>query len=122
MNKLAVAALLLVGVSTSALAQGVPVVDSGLTARDIIETADREADLAVQGDTLAVEEAISEIEREQLSVLDAILDAQTSFDAGGVALSGMVSGLEDGIGDADRSVEARARQTNAWCWVTGALS
>ncbi|MEO1408045.1 MAG: lytic transglycosylase domain-containing protein, partial [Pseudomonadota bacterium] len=83
-----------------------PVVDSGLTARDIIETADREADLAVQGDTLAVEEAISEIEREQLAVLDAILDAQTSFDAGGVAISGMVSGLEDGSGDADRSVEA----------------
>ncbi|MEM6412839.1 MAG: lytic transglycosylase domain-containing protein, partial [Pseudomonadota bacterium] len=83
-----------------------PVVDSGLTARDIIETADREADLAVQGETLAVEEAISGIEREQLSVLDAILDAQTSFDAGGVAISGMVSGLEGGSGDADRSVEA----------------
>ena len=48
MSKLTVAALLLVGVSSGALAQGVPVVDSGLTARDLIETADREADLAVQ--------------------------------------------------------------------------
>ena len=41
MSKLTVAALLLVGVASGALAQGVPVVDSGLTARDIIETADR---------------------------------------------------------------------------------
>ena len=34
-------------------AQGVPTNDSGLTARDIIETGDREADLAVQADKLA---------------------------------------------------------------------
>lgn len=106
MNRLTFAAVLLIGVSTGALAQGVPVVDSGLTARDLIETADREADLAVQGDTLAVEEAITEIEREQLAILDAILDAQTSFEAGGVAISGMVSDLEGGSGNADRSVEA----------------
>ncbi len=104
MNRFTVAALLLAGASSAALAQGVPVVDSGLTARDIIETADREADLAVQGDTLAVEEAISEIEQEQLSVLDAILDAQTSFDS--ASITGMVSGLDEGSGDADRSVEA----------------
>ena len=32
----------------AALAQGVPVNDNGLTARDIVETGDREADLAVQ--------------------------------------------------------------------------
>ncbi len=31
-----------------ALSQGVPTNDSGLTARDIVETGDREADLAVQ--------------------------------------------------------------------------
>jgi hypothetical protein len=104
MSRLTVAALLLVGVSTGALAQGVPVVDSGLTARDIIETADREADLAVQGETLAVEEAISEIEREQLSVLDAILDAQTSFDS--ASISGMVTDLENGSGDAVRSAQS----------------
>lgn len=104
MNSRLVAALLLAGLPSGALAQGVPVVDSGLTARDIIETGDREADLAVQGETLAVEEAISEIEREQLSVLDAILDAQTSFDS--ASINGMVTDLESGNGDADRSAEA----------------
>lgn len=104
MNKLTVAALLLIWVSSSALAQGVPVVDSGLTARDLIETADREADLAVQGETQTVEEQITAIEQEQLRVLDAILDAQTSFDS--ASITGMVSGLEEGSGDADRSVEA----------------
>ena len=36
-----------------ALSQGVPTNDSGLTARDIVETGDREADLAVQADKLA---------------------------------------------------------------------
>ena len=104
MSKRIAIALLLIGVSDSAFAQGVPVVDSGLTARDIIQTTDREADLAVQGETLSVEEAISEIEREQLSVLDAILDAQTSFDS--ASITGMVTELEDGSGDTDRSVEA----------------
>lgn len=104
MSKLTLPALLLAGVSSTAQAQGVPVVDSGLTARDIIETSDRETDLAVQGETLTVEEAISEIEREQLSVLDAILDAQTSFDS--ASITGMVSGLDEGSGDPDRSVEA----------------
>lgn len=104
MNKRITIALLLAGVSASAFAQGVPVVDSGLTARDIIQTADREADLVVQGDTLSVEETISEIEREQLSVLDAIFDAQTSFDS--ASITGMVSGLEGGSGSADRSAEA----------------
>ena len=104
MSKRIAIALLLIGVSDSAFAQGVPIVDSGLTARDIIQTTDREADLAVQGETLSVEEAISEIEREQLSVLDAILDAQTSFDS--ASITGMVTELEDGSGDTDRSVEA----------------
>ena len=87
-----------------ALSQGVPTTDSGLTARDLIETADREADLAVQRETLSVQELISEIEREQLAVLDAILDAQTSFDS--ASITGMVTDLEDGNGDADRSVAA----------------
>lgn len=104
MSRRFVVALLLFGVSSGALGQGVPVVDSGLTARDIIETGDREADLAVQDETLTVEEAISEIEREQLSVLDAILDAQTSFDS--ASITGMVTDLESGNGDADRSAES----------------
>lgn len=104
MSKRLVAALVLIGMSSGALAQGVPVNDSGLTARDIIETGDREADLAVQRETLTVQEQISAIEREQLAVLDAILEAQTSFD--GAAITGIVSDLEGGSGDAARSVEA----------------
>ncbi|MCX7561374.1 lytic transglycosylase domain-containing protein [Sulfitobacter sp. F26204] len=81
-----------------------PTNDSGLTARDIVETGDREADLAIQADKLAVRELIAEIEREQLATLQRILDAQTSF--GGQGLPAMVSGLESGSGDPDRSVEA----------------
>ena len=87
-----------------ALSQGVPTNDSGLTARDIVETGDREADLALQADKLAVRELIAEIEREQLETLRRILDAQTSF--GGQGLPAMVSGLESGSGDPDRSVAA----------------
>lgn len=104
MSRFFVTTFLIAGVTSGALAQGVPVNDTGLTARDVIETADREADLAVQGDTLTVEEQITEIEREQLSVLDAILDAQTSFDS--ASISGMVADLDGGNGDSDRSVEA----------------
>ncbi len=104
MSSRLVATLLLIGMSSAGLAQGVPVNDSGLTARDLIETADREADLAVQRETLTVQEQITAIEREQLAVLDAILDAQTSFVS--ASISGMVTDLENGNGDADRSVEA----------------
>ncbi|WP_207775270.1 transglycosylase SLT domain-containing protein [Falsiruegeria mediterranea] len=84
-----------------AAAQGVPVNDSGLTARDIAETGDREADLTVQREKLTVEELLTEIEREQLAVLRNILDAQTSF--GGQGLPDMVSNLEAGGGDSARS-------------------
>jgi len=87
-----------------ALAQGVPTNDSGLTARDIVETGDREADLAIQADKLSVRELISEIERDQLEALQRILDAQTSL--GGQGLPAMVSGLEGGSGDPGRSIEA----------------
>lgn len=104
MSRSLVPTLLLIGATSVALAQGVPVNDSGLTARDLIETADREADLAVQRETLSVQELISEIEREQLAVLDAILNAQTSFDS--ASITGMVTDLEGGNGDADRSVAA----------------
>ncbi|MCF7748859.1 transglycosylase SLT domain-containing protein [Sulfitobacter sp. M39] len=81
-----------------------PTNDNGLTARDIVETGDRETDLAIQADKLAVRELIAEIEREQLETLQRILDAQTSF--GGQGLPAMVSGLESGSGDPDRAVEA----------------
>ena len=104
MSKRAVATILLIGAASAALAQGVPVNDNELTARDLIETADREADLVVQRETLSVQEQISEIEREQLAVLDAILDAQTSFDS--ASITGMVTDLDTGNGDADRSVAA----------------
>ena len=87
-----------------AFAQGVPTVDNGLTARDIVETGDREIDLATQADKLSVRELIAEIEREQLETLARILDAQASF--GGQGLPAMVSGLESGSGDPARSVEA----------------
>ena len=88
----------------AALGQGVPTNDSGLTARDIVETGDRDADLAVQREKLTVEELLTEIEQEQLAVLHTILDAQTSF--GGQGLPGMVANLENGSGDPDRSVAA----------------
>ena len=104
MHRLGALSLALCAAAGFAAAQGVPVNDSGLTARDIIETGDREADLAVQRDTLAVEELLTAIEQEQLAVLRDILDAQTSF--GGQGLPAMVSDLEAGSGDAARSVEA----------------
>lgn len=88
----------------AAFAQGVPTNDSGLTARDIVETGDRDADLAVQREKLTVEELLTEIEREQLATLRAILDAQTSF--GGQGLPGMVADLESGSGASDRSAAA----------------
>lgn len=89
---------------TTALAQGVPVNDSGLTARDIVETGDRDADLALQRDKLTTRELLAEIERKQLAVLRDILHAQTSFD--GADLPDMVDDLERGGGDPDRSVTA----------------
>jgi len=104
MTRLVVFICSLMAVAGHAPAQGVPVNDGGLTARDIVETGDREADLAVQRETLTVEELLTEIEREQLAVLRNILDAQTSF--GGQGLPGMISSLEAGDGDADRSVAA----------------
>ena len=90
--------------ASAAFSQGVPVNDRGLTARDIIESGDREADLAVQREKLAVEELLAEIQQEQLAILNNILDAQTSF--GGQGLPAMVSTLESGSGDPERSAAA----------------
>lgn len=88
----------------SVAAQGVPTTDNPLTARDIVETGNRETDLALQREKLAVKELLTAIEQEQLAVLRDLLDAQTSFGGGNVA--GMVSDLETGSGDRDRSAEA----------------
>lgn len=88
----------------AASAQGVPVNDSRLTARDIVETGDRAADLAVQADKLTIRERLTKIEREQLAVLRNILDAQTSFR--GQSLPRVISNLETGSSDPDRSVPA----------------
>ena len=87
-----------------ALAQGVPVSDRGLISRNLIETGDREADLAVQREKLSVAEELSAIEREQLNVLRDILDAQTSFGGGGV--TPMVVDLEAGSDDPERATGA----------------
>jgi len=76
---------------SGAYAQGVPTNDSGLTVRDIVETGDREIDLATQAETLTVQQLIAEIEREQLATLERILDAQTSFGGRGFARNGFRS-------------------------------
>lgn len=80
--------------AASASAQGVPTVDNGLAIRNELANQHRENDLDVQADTLSVEEEIAEIEREQLAVLQQILDAQTSL--GGQGIPAMVTALEDG--------------------------
>lgn len=80
--------------STVAVAQGVPTVDAGLAIRNQAANAHRESDLAVQRETLTVEEELAEIEREQLRVLQQILDAQSSF--GGQGIPEMVASLETG--------------------------
>lgn len=85
-------------------AQGVPTDDNRLTLRDLTETEHRENDLETQAEKLSVQELIAEIEREQLETLQRILDAQSSF--GGQGLPAMVSNLEDGSGNTDRSAAA----------------
>jgi len=104
LSKLVHILAVLAATTGTAAAQGVPTNDSGLTARDIVETSDREVDLALQADKLATRELLAAIKREQLATLQAILDAQTSFDGAGVGP--MVTSLEGGSGSADRSAEA----------------
>ncbi|MGC1505428.1 MAG: hypothetical protein WA782_14955 [Sulfitobacter sp.] len=68
--------------------------DGNLFIRNEAANLRRESDLATQAERLLAAEAISEIEREQLAVLQQILDAQSSF--GGQGIPAMVSALEDG--------------------------
>ena len=80
--------------ATSSVAQGVPTVDGGLFVRNTAANVRRESDLATQQERLTTAQQIAQIEQEQLSVLQQILDAQSSF--GGQGVPAMVSGLEDG--------------------------
>jgi hypothetical protein len=80
--------------ASAAVSQGVPTVDGNLFIRNEAANLRRESDLATQAERLSTTEAISEIEREQLTVLQQILDAQSSFDGQGIPA--MVSTLEDG--------------------------
>lgn len=82
--------------ATCATAQGVPTIDPALIARNEATNAQRERDLAIQRQKLAVREQIAEIERQQLAVLNEILAAQSS--AGAQDISGMVAELEAGTG------------------------
>ncbi|MEP4194352.1 MAG: lytic transglycosylase domain-containing protein [Aliishimia sp.] len=79
--------------ASAAVSQGVPTVDGNLFIRNEAANLRRESDLATQAERLSTAEAISEIEREQLAVLQQILDAQSSF--GGQGIPAMVSTLED---------------------------
>ena len=80
--------------ASAAVSQGVPTVDGSLFIRNEAANLRRESDLATQAERLSAAEAISEIEREQLAVLQQILDAQSSF--GGQGIPAMVCTLEDG--------------------------
>ena len=80
--------------ATSSVAQSVPTVDGGLFVRNTAANVRRESDLATQQERLTTAQQIAQIEQEQLSVLQQILDAQSSF--GGQGVPAMVSGLEDG--------------------------
>lgn len=82
--------------ASPALPQGVPTVDLGLAARNAAANAHRESDLEVQRRRVEIQAEIEEIEREQLDVLQQILDAQTSF--GGQGVPPMVAALEAGDG------------------------
>ena len=87
-----------------AFAQGVPTVDAGLIVRNTAANAEREADIARQEQRVAIQSQIEEIEREQLAVLERILDAQTSL--GGQGIPEMVTSMEDGDGDPAASADA----------------
>ena len=87
-----------------AFAQGVPTVDAGLTVRNTAANAEREADIVRQEQRVTIQSQIEEIEREQLLVLERILDAQTSL--GGQGIPDMVTAMEDGDGDPDAAADA----------------
>nr|WP_144431872.1 lytic transglycosylase domain-containing protein [Jannaschia rubra] len=81
-----------------------PTVDAGLIVRNTAANAEREADIARQEQRVAIQSQIEDIEREQLAVLERILDAQTSL--GGRGIPEMVTSMEDGDGDPAASADA----------------
>ena len=87
-----------------AFAQGVPTVDAGLVVRNTAANAEREADIARQERRVTIQSQIEEIERDQLAVLERILDAQTSL--GGQGIPEMITSMEEGGGDPDASADA----------------
>jgi len=103
MAKLVLATTTGILLATSCLAQGVPTVDPSLIIRNEASAAHREADIETQRESLTAEEQIAEIEEEQLSVLEQILEATTLL--GGQNIGGMVNSLENGP-TATSSVEA----------------
>ncbi|MGB3553850.1 MAG: lytic transglycosylase domain-containing protein [Jannaschia sp.] len=80
-----------------------PTVDAGLVVRNTAANAEREADIARQERRVAIQSQIEEIERDQLAVLERILDAQTAF--GGAGIPAMVMSMEAGDGDPDASAD-----------------
>jgi hypothetical protein len=90
------------GLATPAPAQGVPTVDAGLATRNAAAIAHRENDIALQERRIEVQAEIEQIAREQLTVLRAILDAQTSL--GGQGIPEAVAALEAGDGDPEAAV------------------
>lgn len=94
MTRVATATAIALIWASPSVGQGVPTVDTGLMIRNQAANTRRESDLATQRETLVVQEQIAEIERDQLAVLQQILNAQTSL--GGQGIPAMVTGLEDG--------------------------
>ena len=80
--------------ATGAFAQGVPTIDPrmAIEREAILEQGER--DLALQGERVSLQEALDEIEREQLGALEGILDATTAM--GGDGAAGIIDDLETG--------------------------
>ncbi len=78
-----------------ALGQGVPTFDAQGFARTAALIVQRDRDLALQRDRLTREEALAEIERQQLAALNDLVEA-TSL--GGTDVSATIAGLEAGRG------------------------
>lgn len=95
--------VVVLALASPAPAQGVPTVDAGLAARNAAAIVHRENDIALQERRIEVQAEIDGIAREQLTVLQAILDAQTSL--GGQGIPEVVAALEAGDGNPEAAVD-----------------